>query len=315
MKGFIVAPGLGVELVASEPGLANPVAFTIDDRNRLFVVETFRLHKGVTDNREHVYWIDEDLAARTVADRVAMQTKHQADELEMFAKHHERVRVLEDRDGDRVFDTSSVFADGWNRLEDGIAAGILVVDKDVFLTNIPSLWRLRDTNGDGTADQRDNLQDGYGVHVSLLGHDMHGLVLGPDRRLYFSIGDRGFTIEHEGQRFDYPHEGAVLRCELDGTKLEVVHRGLRNPQELAFDARGNLFTGDNNSDGGDKARFCLVRLLSHTQRGLKFLRSFLNPRLKDILGFAQGVDRGAFSGDVRKAHHETTIRQDAREDA
>ncbi len=50
----------------------------------------------------------------------------------------------------------------------------------------------------------------------------------------------------------------MLRCELDGSHLEVVHRGLRNPQELAFDAWGNLFTGDNNSDGGDKARWVWV---------------------------------------------------------
>lgn len=258
MAGFALAEGLAVELVASEPGLANPVAFTIDDRGRLFVAETFRLHKGVTDNRQHVYWIDEDLAARTVADRVAMQSRHQADELEEFARHHERIRVLLDTDGDRVFDTSKVFADGWNDLADGIAAGVLVVGGDVFYTNIPSLWRLRDTDGDDIADERDSLQTGYGVHVSLLGHDMHGLVVGPDRRLYFSIGDRGLTVEQDGTRFDLPHEGAVLRCELDGSHLEVVHRGLRNPQELAFDGRGNLFSGDNNSDSGDKARWVYI---------------------------------------------------------
>ncbi|HTE06022.1 MAG TPA: PQQ-dependent sugar dehydrogenase, partial [Planctomycetota bacterium] len=126
---------------------------------------------------------------------------------------------------------------------------------EVFYTDIPDLWRLIDRDGDGRAEQRQVLSTGWGVRIAFLGHDMHGLRLGPDGRLYWSIGDRGFDVTtREGQRLHHPDTGAVLRCELDGSRLAVVHIGLRNPQELAFDDRGDLFTGDNNCDAGDLAR-------------------------------------------------------------
>ena len=62
MKGFKLADGLSVDLVAAEPLLANPVAFDIDEKGNFYVVESFRLHKGVTDIRQHMNWLDEELA-------------------------------------------------------------------------------------------------------------------------------------------------------------------------------------------------------------------------------------------------------------
>src|SRR3954453_2566508 len=67
-RAIKVPEGFRVELFAAEPMLANPVAFAIDERGRFFVAETFRHSSGVTDNRGHMDWLDEDLAARTVED-------------------------------------------------------------------------------------------------------------------------------------------------------------------------------------------------------------------------------------------------------
>ena len=153
-------------------------------------------------------------------------------------------------------DRSTVFADGFKDAADGIGAGVLARKGDVYFTCIPDLWRLRDSNNDGHADVKESLSTGYGVHVAFSGHDLHGLRMGPDGRLYFSIGDRGSNVTtKEGKNLFVPDTGSVLRCELDGSNLETFALGLRNPQELAFDDHGNLFTCDNNSDGGDKARW------------------------------------------------------------
>ncbi len=259
MRKFRVPAGMKAELWAAEPLVANIVAFAFDERGRCYVVETFRLHDGVPDIRGHMDWLDEDLAARTVEDRFAMLRKHLGERFPTYSVHHDRVRLVEDTDGDGKADKATVFAEGFNTPVTGLAAGVLARKGRVYFTCIPDLWLLQDTDGDGRADVRNALSTGYGVHNGFIGHDLHGLRVGPDGKLYFSIGDRGLNVRTiDGRHILNPDSGAVLRCNLDGTGLEIVATGLRNPQELAFDEFGNLFTGDNNSDSGDRARWVHV---------------------------------------------------------
>ena len=257
-KKFKLAPGLKVDLWAAEPMLANPVAFCIDERGRIYVAETHRLHQGVTDIRSHMNWLDEELAAKTTDDMRQLFVRYNYDGKTNIS---ERVTMLQDRTTAGRATHYSTFADGiFNSTVDGIGAGLLAYRGNVWFANIPNLWLLRDNDGDGKTDGpkdvRKPLLTGFGVRVGFLGHDLHGLRMGPDGKLYFSIGDRGANVKSlEGKTVANPEMGVIYRCNQDGTDLEIFHHGLRNPQELAFDEFGNLFTGDNNSDGGDPARW------------------------------------------------------------
>lgn len=258
---FTVPQGMKVELAAAEPDLANPVSFCFDEQGRIYVTEAFRIKHGVEDNRQHLDWLDEDLAAKTVDDRLAYEKKHLGESISDYATRSDRIRLLEDRSGGGKIDHSTVFADGFNNILDGNGAGVLPYHGDVFYTCIPHLWKLRDDNGDGRADQKKSLSEGYGVKTTLMGHDLHGLIIGPDGKLYFSIGDRGLNItppDHPDRPLVNVDSGAVLRCNLDGSDLEIFATGLRNPQRLAFDDYGNLFSCDNNSDSGDQARWVYI---------------------------------------------------------
>src|SRR5438034_625309 len=116
LKRIQVPKGMLISVFAAEPMLANRVCFCIDERNRFYVAETFRIHHGVEDNRDHLSWLDDDLASRTVADRVAMYRKHLGAGAAAYGVEHERVRLIEDLDGDGKADRSTVFADGFHQI-------------------------------------------------------------------------------------------------------------------------------------------------------------------------------------------------------
>ena len=259
---FRVPEGMKVELFSAEPQLASPVAIGLDEQNRVFVAEEYRFNLGTEENRTRPFLLEDDLQLQTTADRLRMYEKWAGEfegGMEWFTKVSDQVRLVVDEDGDGRAERSTVFAPGFNAPLDGLAAGVMATDGDVYFTCIPNLWRLRDSDGDGIADERTVLQSGFGVNAGFLGHDLHGLCWGPDGKLYFSIGDRGFHLRtQEGMTLHGPRSGAVFRCLPDGREMEVVMRGLRNPQEIAFDQFGNLFAADNNCDKGDHSRLVYV---------------------------------------------------------
>jgi quinoprotein glucose dehydrogenase len=262
ISGFRFPEGMKMELFAAEPQLSGPVAICLDEKGRVFVAEEYRFNRGTEENRTRPFLLEDDLQIESLDDRLAMFRKY-ADQFEggmdWFSKVSDQVRLLEDTDGDGHADVSKIFAGKFNGVLDGLAAGVIAKDGDVYLTCIPHLWLLRDEDGDGVAEVRKSLLTGFGVNTGFLGHDLHGLAWGPDGRLYFSVGDRGFNVTtKEGKKLVGPRRGAVFRCDPDGANFEVVHLGLRNPQEIAFDEFGNLFAADNNCDKGDLSRLVYI---------------------------------------------------------
>jgi len=268
-KKFKIPEGFACDLFAAEPMLAHPVAFCIDNNNRFYVCELFRFADGINggggrdygdmDMRGHMEILDQDLASRGTADREAMIRKRLGDKADQLTRHHDRIRLIEDKDGDGKADSATVFADGFNRIVDGAGAGIIARKGTLWYTCIPDLVQLKDTNGDGKADQRKTLLTGFGIRIAFLGHDLHGLCFGPDGKLYFSVGDRAYAvISQEGKSHVNPDCGATFRCNPDGSEFEVFATGQRNPQELTFDNYGNLYTADNNADMGDGARWVYI---------------------------------------------------------
>lgn len=259
VKNMEPPKGMQLQLWAAEPALANPVALSIDERGRVFVAETQRLGSSVLDIRNYMFMLEDDLACKTIEDRLAMCRRHFGAQFEDLSKEEDYIRLLEDRDHDGKADFNSIYAGGFNKPEDGIAAGVLARHDHVWATIIPDLWSFEGTDTQGHAESRQSLSHGYGIRFGYTGHDMHGLILGPDGRLYFSIGDRAANVTaKDGRHIENTDSGAVFRCDPDGSNLELVHRGLRNPQELAFDDFGNLFTGDNDFDYGDTERLVYV---------------------------------------------------------
>ena len=260
LPGLIIPEGTTASIFADHEthSVTSPTALTIAEDGSLFLSETHRFRFGVEDNRGNLYWVLDDIASRSPEDRRLMHEKWKHEvPLQKLTKKSEVVRKLRDSDGDGRADESSVFADGFNDLLDGTAAGVFAYEDVIYFACIPNIWALSDLNNDGkvSGDERLVIQDGFGVRVSLSGHDLSGFALGPDGRLYGTMGDRGMNVTTaEGVQYPLTGQGAAFRFEPDGTGFEIFHTGLRNPKEIAFNDVGDAFSMDNNADLGDLAR-------------------------------------------------------------
>src|SRR6516165_7331759 len=158
------------------------------------------------------------------------------------------IRLVEDTDGDGCADKVTTIAKGFNSIQ-----GLAYHDDTLFVMHAPYLTALRYDKKTGVADKRKDLLTGLGLkpedNPSRL-HCANGVVVGHDGWLYLAIGDNGVNVPRpEGDRLVY-HGGGILRCRPDGHDLHIFSTGLRNIYDIALDAELNVFTRDNENDGG-----------------------------------------------------------------
>ena len=150
--------------------------------------------------------------------------------------------VASDVNGDNKTDQLERFADGFKLL-----VGLAWRGDELFTASSGKIEALRDSDGDGVADQRRVVVEGLPSMV-LMPHSNNGLAFGPDGRLYFGVGSTT-----NGQVEHHEHAAAILSVNPDGSELRVFARGLGNSFDIAFNASDDLFAGDNSPLGGDNA--------------------------------------------------------------
>ena len=201
--GAITVPeGFEVEVAVSSELVAYPMLGTLDDRGRLFFAES---------------------SGNTV------KTPEMAKDPDYI------IRLVEDVDGDGVYDRSNVFADKLT-----LPAGAAWYRGSLYVANPPELLRFEDTDGDGVADVREVLLTGWNLSANAA--SMHGPFLGPDGWLYITDGRHGFDIQtKEGERVA-GKAARIWRCRPDGTQLEWLSGGgMDNPVEVTFTDAGETF--------------------------------------------------------------------------
>ena len=214
MRRMILPAGFRVELFAAEPDVVNPIAIAWDERGRLWVAETV----------EYPY----------------------PRELWRDGGGKDRIKILEDTDGDGRADRITVFADGMN-----IPTGFTFASGGVVVVQAPETLFLKDTNGDDVADVREVLFEGWSQRDTHAGPS--NLHYGLDNWIWGVLGYSGFegTVGGSEHRFSQ----GVYRFRRDGSELDFLRRTNNNTWGLGFNEEGGAFISTANGNPSTYLQF------------------------------------------------------------
>ncbi len=235
LEKFKVTPGLEIKLWASEPLFSNPTCIDVDHLGRVWVCESVNYRDKLKNRPLH-------------------------------RKEGDRILILEDSKGSGKADKVTVF---YQAPEILAPLGIAVAKHPtgpgytVFVCQSPDILVFEDKDGDGKADgpPRKLLSGFRGIDHD---HGVHGILIGPDGKLYFSVGDQGVAglVDKHGKTWTSNETdciaGTIWRCDQDGKNLELIAHNFRNEYEPCVDSFGSIFVSDNDDDGNQQTRICDV---------------------------------------------------------
>lgn len=232
-KSFIVADGFEVSLFAADPRIAKPIQMNFDAQGRLWIASSS---------------IYPQILPGQVAD--------------------DRILVIEDVDRDGVADKTTVFVDGLL-----IPTGIEPGDGGAYVANSTELVHFKDTNGDGTADERRVMLSGFGTEDTH--HILHTFRWGMDGMLYFnqSIYIHSHIETPLGVR--RLNGGGIWQFRPETMHLDVLMRGLVNTWGHQQDDWGQSFATD--GAGGEGINYVFPGSAFLTAVGYPRVMKGLNP--------------------------------------
>jgi len=244
LKALHVKPGFEAMLVAAEPLVQDPVFVDWDAKGRMWVVEMGDYPFAPGEKTK-----DGSVGQEKVSD---LQTG--------------RVKILEDTNGDGVYDKSTLFLDGLKH-----PTGLALWKNGVFIANIPDIFYAEDTDGDGKCDKRETWYTGFTAGNPQ--HLVNGFCWGLDGWFYGANGDSGgdITCVKTGKKIAL----GTNDFRFDPRSGEFALEGGRSQYGKWRDDFGNWF-GNNNSTIGWHYWLPFRYLERHPEVVVKSIRSDMN---------------------------------------